>query len=200
MTSGEIKNDLDEMMTSGEIQNDLDKFLPEAKTTTVQLPSEPPSQVVSKEKATSPPAASVNSKPVATAGLTDQPEEAAVVTSSPAVSSVPAHATVAITPAVVPQPVPTRTFAKAISALQTQLLTRPSTGDSKDNSDQKYTKKQSQASKVAKEDASLPGYSPACQWTAGDLVVAKWPDGVWRHATIVEMDTSAGHAMVVGEG
>merc|ERR1719186_388274 len=152
-----IQNKSEEMITFGEIKKDLDKFLPEAKSTTVQLPSGLPSQVVSKEKATPPPAASVNSKPVATTGLTDQPEEAAAVTSSPAVPTVPAHA-VAITPVVVPQPVPTRTFAKAISALQSQLLTRPrtGTGDSKESSDKKYTKKQQQASKVAKEDASLP--------------------------------------------
>merc|ERR1719508_29524 len=191
-----------EEITLGEIKKDFDELLPEAETTTIQLPSEPPSRVLPKEKATPPPAASVNSKSVATTGLADQPEEVAAVTSSPAVPTVPAHATVAITPAVVPQPVPTRTFAKAISALQSQLLTRPrtSTGESKDSLDQKYTKKQPQASKVAKEDASLPGYSPACQWTAGDQVVAKWPDGVWRQATIVKMDTIAGQAMVVGEG
>merc|ERR1719186_1621934 len=122
-------------------------------------------------------------------GLADQPQEAAIVSSPVPITQV------------VPQPVPTRTFAKAISALQSQLLTRPrsSTGGSKDIMDQ-HDKKQPLASKVGKEDVPLPGLNPAVQWTSGDQVVAKWPDGVWRQATIVKMDTVAGQAKVVGEG
>merc|ERR1719508_156457 len=130
-------------------------------------------------------------------GQGDQPKEA-VVSSSPVVPPVQVPTTFPITPSI-PQPVPTRTFAKAISALQSQLLTRVSTGGSKVNSDQD-SKNLPLANKVRKEDALLPGLGPAGQWTAGDQVVAKWPDGVWRQATIVKMDTVAGQAMVVGDG
>lgn len=80
----------------------------------------------------------------------------------------------------------TRTFTKAISALQSQLVrTRTNTGGSKEKS--KQTK-----------EASLP--AAACQWSAGDKVVARWPDGVWRQATIVNVDMSTGQARLLSEG
>merc|ERR1719508_236231 len=128
-------------------------------------------------------------------GLADQPQEAAAV-SSPEVHPVEAQATVNI-----PQPVPTRTFAKAISALQSDLLSRSkaSKEGGKDNSDQD-SKKQPRDREESKEVDSLPGLVPAGRWTAGDQVVAKWPDGVWRRATIKKMDPSSSQAKVVAEG
>eukprot|EP00092_Neocalanus_flemingeri_P041290 GFUD01044962.1.p1 GENE.GFUD01044962.1~~GFUD01044962.1.p1 ORF type:complete len:886 (+),score=254.50 GFUD01044962.1:3-2660(+) len=95
-----------------------------------------------------------------------------------------------ILPNAVHQPIPTRTFAKAISALQSQLLVRPRSSNSEN--DQKDGKKPDQF-KATKDDK-------ACQWKVGDKVVARWPDGVWRQATIVEVDTTAGQAKVASEG
>jgi len=73
----------------------------------------------------------------------------------------------------VSQPVPTRTFAKAISALQSQLLSRPrtTTGNSKEGK-----VKTMQAKEIV------------CPWSAGDKVVARWPDGVWRQAIVNRLE------------
>ena len=89
---------------------------------------------------------------------------------------------------VVPQPVPTRTFAKAISALQSQLQVKPGAGGGK--------KEPPVAPRQVKENSKVK----ACQWAEGDLVVARWPDGVWRRASIVEVDLSVGQARVIGKG
>eukprot|EP00092_Neocalanus_flemingeri_P018265 GFUD01019766.1.p1 GENE.GFUD01019766.1~~GFUD01019766.1.p1 ORF type:complete len:775 (+),score=242.89 GFUD01019766.1:32-2326(+) len=99
-----------------------------------------------------------------------------------------------IQPTAVPQPIPTRTFAKAISALQSQLVVRPRPSSSEN--DQKDSKKPDQL-KATTEHKSL---TPAGQWKVGDKVVARWPDGVWRQATIVVVDTTAGLAKVGSEG
>merc|ERR1719427_693205 len=188
-----------EMITIGDIKEDSNKILPEseAKTVSVQLTSESTSPVPPPKKKASPPEVVIDhTKYLSTAtGLADQPQEAAAV-SSPEVHPVEAQATVNI-----PQPVPTRTFAKVISALQSDLLSRSkaSKEGSKDNSDQD-SKKQPRDREESKEVASLPGLVPAGRWTAGDQVVAKWPDGVWRRATIKKMDPSSSQAKVVAEG
>merc|ERR1719508_183701 len=151
------------MFTIGDIKDDSNNILPEANTASVLLTSEPTSLVPPPEKKATPPEVEIDhTKYLSTAtGLADQPQEAAV--SSPEVHPVEAQATVNI-----PQPVPTRTFAKAISALQSDLLSRSkaSKEGSKDNSDQD-SKKQPRIKVESKEDASLPGLVPAGQWTVG---------------------------------
>merc|ERR1719318_2437237 len=90
-------------------------------------------------------------------------------------------ATVPIPAPSVPQPVPTRTFAKAISALQSQLLARPrtSTGGSKEE--------------------TVKTREIVCPWSAGDKVVARWSDGVWRQAMVSKVE-KGGKVNVVCEG
>jgi len=98
------------------------------------------------------------------------------------------HVPVCIPVPVVPQPVPTRTFAKAISALQSQLQVKPGVAGGK--------KEPPVAPRHVKETSK----AKSCQWSDGDLVVARWPDGVWRRASIVEVNPSIGQAKVIGEG
>jgi len=74
----------------------------------------------------------------------------------------------------IPQPVPTRNFAKAISELQTQL----------------HVKKDSLPAAKKSQDGKLR------EWNEGDSVVAKCPDGVWRKATIDMVNMSTGKARV----
>merc|ERR1719318_2480996 len=90
-------------------------------------------------------------------------------------------ATVPIPAPSVPQPVPTRTFAKAISALQSQLLARPST------------------STGGSKEETVKMREIVCPWSAGDKVVARWPDGVWRQAVVTKVE-KGGKVNVVCEG
>merc|ERR1719341_131396 len=94
------------------------------------------------------------------------------------------EATVPIPAPSVPQPVPTRTFAKAISALQTQLLSRPRTNTVGSKEDRVKTR---QAKEIV------------CPWSAGDKVVARWPDGVWRQAIVIKTERD-GKVIVCSEG
>merc|ERR1719341_3026518 len=92
------------------------------------------------------------------------------------------EATVPIPAPSVPQPVPTRTFAKAISALQTQLLSRPRT-----------------STVSSKEDKVKHDKGTVCPWAVGDKVVARWPDGVWRQAVVTKLE-KGGKVNVFSDG
>merc|ERR1719318_1302679 len=126
--------------------------------------------------------------PAATSANYDAPTVAAIPEVSPqtratllpaARAAIPVG-TVPIPAPSVPQPVPTRTFAKAISVLQSQLLARPrtSTGGSKEE--------------------TVKAREIVCPWSAGDKVVARWPDGVWRQAVVNKV--KGGKVKVVCEG
>merc|ERR1719376_1239651 len=88
--------------------------------------------------------------------------------------------TVPILVPVAPQPVPTRNFAKAISDLQNQLQAKTAKKDTQ-------VKQKERGSRLS-------------EWSEGDLVVARRPDGVWMNATIVTMNTAAGKAKVTCDG
>merc|ERR1719318_1201008 len=143
-----------------------------------------------------PAVASSSEVPVALVSSSEVPVAISAYSEAPTVSAIPEVsmlnplpaaipvATVPIPAPSVPQPVPTRTFAKAISALQSQLLARPrtSTGGSKEETVK------------TRQDREI-----VCPWSAGDKVVARWPDGVWRQAVVNKVE-KGGKVNVVCEG
>merc|ERR1719318_302592 len=117
----------EEMVT----MKDIKQSSPPTQQQSVTVKHEVPVVVSSSEV----PATRVSSSevPVAISAYSEAPTVAAIIPEVSRMNPLPAVratipvATVPIPAPSVPQPVPTRTFAKAISALQSQLLARPST-------------------------------------------------------------------------
>merc|ERR1719425_49559 len=121
-----------------------------------------------------------NTAPLPCVGVTEPVPSVVKSTLLPSSVSTPNVGSVPIPVPAAPQPVPTRNFAKAISDLQNQL--------------QGKSVKKEASVKQKEQGGRLP------EWSQGDLVVARRPDGVWMKATIVMVNTAVGKAKVNCEG
>merc|ERR1719425_21529 len=122
----------------------------------------------------------VNTAPISCVGVTEPAPSVVKSTLLPSSVSTPNVGSVPIPVPAAPQPVPTRNFAKAISDLQNQL--------------QGKSVKKEASVKQKEQGGGLP------EWSQGDLVVARRPDGVWMKATIVMVNIAVGKAKVTCDG